>query len=228
MKSLRKHLLVWLVPVFLGGGGDRHRVHVLHVRLHGQLVHGQPDAGARRFAHRGDDRSAGVAAADGSPRREGRSDRADLGRAGRSADQLLSGARACRCRPRTVSRKSKLGSQRWRVYSVHTPGRSVQSIQNLEFRADVINKQALQAGLPIALLIPISAWVLWFAACRAMRKLETVARAAAAQDENTIGELPTKDVPSEISPLVHRRQQAADATARCFRFAAALRAGRRA
>jgi two-component system OmpR family sensor kinase len=96
----------------------------------------------------------------------------------------------------------KLGSQRWRIYSVHTPGRTVQAIQNAEFRVDIINKQALQAGLPIALLIPLSAWVLWFAACRAMRKLETVARAAAAQDENTIVELPTKDIPTEISPLV--------------------------
>ena len=95
-----------------------------------------------------------------------------------------------------------IGSQRWRVYSVHTLGRNVQSIQNLEFRAHVINKQAFQAGLPIALLIPVSAWLLWAAACRAMRKLERVARAAAAQDENTIGELPTEDVPSEISPLV--------------------------
>jgi signal transduction histidine kinase len=96
----------------------------------------------------------------------------------------------------------RLDSQRWRVYSVHTPGRAVQSIQNLEFRAHVINTQAFQAGLPIALLIPISAWMLWFAACRALGRLENVARAAAAQDENTIGELPTKDIPSEISPLV--------------------------
>lgn len=96
----------------------------------------------------------------------------------------------------------KAGWRRWRVYSVHMPGRTVQSIQCLEFRQGIINKQALQAGMPIALLIPISALLLWFAACRAMGKLETVARAAAAQDENTIVELPTKDIPSEISPLV--------------------------
>jgi two-component system, OmpR family, sensor kinase len=96
----------------------------------------------------------------------------------------------------------KIGWRRWRIYAVHMPGRTVQSIQCLEFREGIINKQALQAGLPIALLIPISAWLLWFGACRAMSKLETVARAAAAQDENTIGELPTKDIPSEISPLV--------------------------
>jgi len=66
----------------------------------------------------------------------------------------------------------------------------------------VINKQALQAGLPIALLIPVAAWILWFGACRAMGRIETLARAAAAQDENTISELPMKGVPSEISPFV--------------------------
>jgi signal transduction histidine kinase len=96
----------------------------------------------------------------------------------------------------------RLDSQRWRVYSIHAPGRTVQSIQNLDFREHVINKQALQAGMPIALLIPISALILWFAACRALGRLETVARAAARQDENTIDELPTQDIPSEIGPLV--------------------------
>lgn len=95
-----------------------------------------------------------------------------------------------------------LGSRHWRVYVMHMPGRTVQSIQCLDFRGHVIRKQALQAGLPIALLIPISAWILWFAACRALGRLETVARAAAAQDENTIVELPTQHIPSEISPLV--------------------------
>lgn len=96
----------------------------------------------------------------------------------------------------------RIGPLTWRIYSLHMPGRTVQSVQCLDFREAVINKQALQAGLPIALLIPISAWILWFGACRAMAKIETVARAAAAQDENTIDELPTKDIPTEISPLV--------------------------
>jgi two-component system, OmpR family, sensor kinase len=96
----------------------------------------------------------------------------------------------------------RFGTRPWRVYTTRTPERTVQSIQCLQFRQHVINKQALQAGYPIALLIPISAWLLWFAACRAMGKLEKVARAAAAQDENTIVELPTEDVPAEISPLV--------------------------
>jgi len=96
----------------------------------------------------------------------------------------------------------KVGSQRWRVYTMHGAGRTVQSIQNLEFRAMVINKQAFTTGLPIALLMPISAWILWFGACRAMGKLEALARAVSAQDENTLRELPTQGVPSEISPFV--------------------------
>jgi two-component system, OmpR family, sensor kinase len=96
----------------------------------------------------------------------------------------------------------KIGSQRWRVYTMHATGRTVQSIQNLEFRAMVTNKQAFQAGLPIALLMPIAAWILWFGACRAMGKLDKLARAVSVQDENTITELPTKGVPSEISPFV--------------------------
>ena len=122
----------------------------------------------------------------------------------------------------------KLGSQRWRIYSVHTPGRTVQAIQNAEFRVHVINKQALQAGLPIALLIPISAVILWLAIRVALRRLETVARAAAAQDENTIGELPTEGRAVRDQSARHGRQQAADATARCVRLATPLRAGRRA
>ena len=45
-----------------------------------------------------------------------------------------------------------------------------------------------------------------------------VARAAAAQEEGTIDELPTKDIPTEISPLVTAVEQAAYALARCLRF----------
>jgi two-component system OmpR family sensor kinase len=96
----------------------------------------------------------------------------------------------------------QFGTRHWRSYAIHTPERTVQSVQCLEFRDMVINKQAFQAGLPIALLIPVCAWILWFGACRAMSRLERLARVVAAQDENTISELPTKGVPSEVSPLV--------------------------
>jgi two-component system, OmpR family, sensor kinase len=44
---------------------------------------------------------------------------------------------------------------RWRVYTLQSPDRTVQSAQNLEFRGHIVKTQALQAGLPVALMIPI-------------------------------------------------------------------------
>jgi two-component system, OmpR family, sensor kinase len=94
------------------------------------------------------------------------------------------------------------GDDRWRVYSLHSPDRTVQSVQNLEFREMIIRDQALQTGLPLAALIPISALILWFGIRPALRRLELVSRAAAAQDAMTIGELPIEHAPTEIRPLV--------------------------
>ena len=44
----------------------------------------------------------------------------------------------------------QFGTRHWRVYAIHTPERTVQAVQCLEFRDMVISKQAFQAGLPIA------------------------------------------------------------------------------
>ena len=107
----------------------------------------------------------------------------------------------------------KIGSQTWRIYSVHMPARAVQAIQDAEFRVHVINKQALQAGLPIALLIPISAVILWLAIRVALRRLEAVARAAAAQDENNDRRAADQGCPVRDQSARHGRQQAPDATA---------------
>jgi signal transduction histidine kinase len=95
-----------------------------------------------------------------------------------------------------------VGADRWRVYTLHSPDRTVQSAQSLTFREHVIKSQALQAGLPIALLIPVSAIILWFAIRLTLRRLEVVAKAAALQDEHHFGDLPIEHVPAEIQPLV--------------------------
>lgn len=94
------------------------------------------------------------------------------------------------------------GGQPWRVYSLHSPDRTVQSIQCLSFRDMIIREQALQSGLPIAALIPISALILWFGIRPALRRLQLVSKAAAAQDAMTVGELPIEHAPTEIRPLV--------------------------
>ena len=95
-----------------------------------------------------------------------------------------------------------LGARSWRVYALRTPDRTVQSVQSLDFRDHVIREQAVQAGLRVALLIPISVAILWLAIRAAVRRLETVARNVAAQDERSFGDLPFEQVPTEIRPLV--------------------------
>lgn len=95
-----------------------------------------------------------------------------------------------------------LGKQRWRVYSLHTPDRTVQSAQNIEFREYVIREQVVRAGIPVASLIPITAIILWMGVTFALRRLELVAKAAAQQDEHSLTDLPTEHAPTEIRPLV--------------------------
>jgi two-component system, OmpR family, sensor kinase len=94
------------------------------------------------------------------------------------------------------------GAARWRVYSLHRLGHTVQTIQSLDFRQRVIRDQALGAGLPLLLLLPVCAAMLWFAVRVTVRRLERVATAAASQDEKTLRELPIDEVPHEIRPLV--------------------------
>lgn len=201
MKSLRQHLLVWLVPVFVAAAVI---ATVWTYYMFGSMVSWFMDSQMQVLAGSHAEETIGPPTL--------RSLTARHIEMGATVVQIWDGqgglltssypALAVPMQARDGFRDLTLGATRWRVYSMHTPSRTVQSVQNIEFREHIINKQALQAGLPIALLIPISAWILWFGACRAMRKIENVARAAAAQDENSIGELPSQDIPSEISPLV--------------------------
>ncbi len=95
-----------------------------------------------------------------------------------------------------------IGETRWRVYTLHSPDRTVQSAQSLEFRRHLVKAQALQVGLPVALMIPFSAIILWFGMRPAIRRLELISQAAAQQNEHRLSELPAEHAPCEIRPLV--------------------------
>jgi two-component system OmpR family sensor kinase len=95
-----------------------------------------------------------------------------------------------------------VGDSRWRVYTMQSPDRTVQSAQRLKFRRLLVKSQALQAGLPVALMIPLSGIFLWFGMRPAIRRLELISQAAAQQDEHRLSELPAEHAPSEIRPLV--------------------------
>lgn len=201
MKSIRKHLLVWLVPVFIAAAVI---ASVWTYYMYGSMVGMFMDGQMRVFADSHAEETLGPPTLRQLSEYSVQEGALVVQIWDGQGGLLTSSYPALEVPLQATDGYADVSadSQRWRVFSVHMPGRTVQSIQCLEFREHIINKQALQAGVPIALLIPVSAWILWFAFCGAMRRLETVARAAAAQNENTIDELPMKEVPSEIGPLV--------------------------
>jgi len=113
----------------------------------------------------------------------------------------------------------------WRVYTLpaYQPGsHAVQVLQSDGFRAKLAAERAGAAIAPILLLLPLSMFALWFVARMMSRALQDIGRRAAQQDEHTISELPVQHVPSEIVPLVAsfntllRRLRDAFATQRRF------------
>jgi two-component system OmpR family sensor kinase len=90
----------------------------------------------------------------------------------------------------------------WRVYALRVGDHIIQTSQPQHMRSHTISSQTLLSGLPVALLIPISAYVLWMSICFALRPLDAAAQAVAARNEHDLRALPTADVPCEVLPLV--------------------------
>lgn len=93
----------------------------------------------------------------------------------------------------------------WRVLLAESPkpgGPIVQVIQSGSFRAHLAAGRAGAAIAPVLILLPLSMFVLWCVARMMSLALQDIARQAARQDENSIAELPLDRVPREISPLV--------------------------
>jgi two-component system OmpR family sensor kinase len=94
----------------------------------------------------------------------------------------------------------------WRIYttpvSESPSSRRVQVLQSGEFRRHLAAERAGTAILPVIILLPLSAFVLWCVAAIMSRAIGDIARQAASQDEHSIAELPLDRVPQEIAPLV--------------------------
>ncbi len=94
----------------------------------------------------------------------------------------------------------------WRVYTA-PPGNSktgqrVQVVQSGEFRSHLAASRAWGSVTPLLILLPLSAFILWCVAAVASRELKDLTSQVAAQDENSIKELSLTRVPAEIAPLV--------------------------
>jgi two-component system OmpR family sensor kinase len=92
----------------------------------------------------------------------------------------------------------------WRVYTAMTSdqGQRVQVFQSGEFRRHVAAEQAIASAVPVLILLPLAILVLWSVARAVSVAVQDIGKQAASQDINTIAELPLQRVPQEIQPLV--------------------------
>ncbi|WP_045016109.1 ATP-binding protein [Agrobacterium arsenijevicii] len=94
------------------------------------------------------------------------------------------------------------GSDNWRVYTLAAPDRTVQVSQDTSVRQELATNAALQAALPIAVLIPLSLLTLSWIIDRIMARLNRLAVAVASRDTTVDSPVPTDDVPAEVIPFV--------------------------
>jgi two-component system OmpR family sensor kinase len=92
----------------------------------------------------------------------------------------------------------------WRVYTTAAgpSGHRVQVLQSSQFRGRLAAERAGAAIAPILLLLPLSMLVLWGVVAAVSRAVQDIGRQAALQDEHNISELTLERVPAEIKPLV--------------------------
>ena len=93
----------------------------------------------------------------------------------------------------------------WRAFvvpPVEPGGHTVQVLQSGSFRSHLAAERAGAAIAPVLILLPLSMLVLWGVARAMSRALQDIGRQAALQDEHNISELPLTHVPQEITPLV--------------------------
>jgi signal transduction histidine kinase len=113
----------------------------------------------------------------------------------------------------------------WRAYVLpadHPGARAVQVLQSGAFRTTLAAERAGTAVAPVLVLLPLSLIILWGVARAMSSALQDIGRQAAQLDEHNIKELPLARVPEEVVPLVNsfnsllRRLGEAFATQRRF------------
>jgi two-component system, OmpR family, sensor kinase len=202
MCSLRRALLLWLVPLFLlVGVATAAYSYWSYGRMVGEFMDGQmqqlgqsiaaseqpmpPIVPAAERIHQRGDYVIQVWGADGRLKAT-------------SWPQLTAGRQAA---PGFHDLRQDGG--RWRVYTTSIQGgHSVQVFQSGEFRSQLAAERAGFAILPVLILLPLAILVLWGVAGAMSRAVADIGRAAASLDAHHIAELPLARVPQELKPLV--------------------------
>lgn len=95
-----------------------------------------------------------------------------------------------------------LSGEKWRVYSLIYPDRTVQVSQSYIVRREIAANAALCALLPILGLLPLS-WVLVVIGVRRILKpLSDVTNAVTQRDATSLTPIPSETLPIEVAPLI--------------------------
>jgi two-component system OmpR family sensor kinase/two-component system sensor histidine kinase QseC len=95
-----------------------------------------------------------------------------------------------------------LADEKWRVYTLIYPDRTVQVSQSYVVRQEIAANAALCALLPILGLLPLS-WVLVvIGVSRILKPLSDVTNAVTKRDATSLTPLPSENVPIEVAPLI--------------------------
>ena len=98
-----------------------------------------------------------------------------------------------------------VNGREWRVYAIDgsaSGGQHVQVLQSGNFRRALAAEKALASALPILILLPLAIFALWGVVRAVSLTVLDIGKQAESQDLNTITELPLDRVPLEIRPLV--------------------------
>lgn len=90
----------------------------------------------------------------------------------------------------------------WRVFSLVSPGRTVQVAQQTAVRDELAAEASLRAALPLMLAIPLSWLLLALIVDRIFARLSRTADEIAGRDAADTTPIPTEHVPAEVLPLV--------------------------
>ena len=90
----------------------------------------------------------------------------------------------------------------WRTFGVQSRGRVIQVAQRMNVRRGMAADAALRTLVPLGIIVPLLAMLVWLGVARAMRPLDATARAVAARNASALDPLPAEPLPDELRPLI--------------------------
>ncbi len=89
----------------------------------------------------------------------------------------------------------------WRLYSAQLGATVVQVAQPISARRQLARQMALRTVLPLALMLPLLAWLIWISVGRSLAPVRRIAGEVRARDAASLEPVGIQGLPDEIRPL---------------------------